>query len=167
MLHVDTGRVSQPWQSAHVIRDEAAVGGFLEDLPVLVFVLLGVFGLVSTSVFASREMSEREDADRLGEIAQEILDSVLSGLNVGDSHGNTLTVSALRDLNLTGWAGSVACGAGFCVGISVLYPRAEWLSSVVSGDPTSANITGYARHLLVVTDDDGSTTVVEVKVLAW
>lgn len=150
-----------------MIRDDAAVGGFLEDLPVLVFVLLGVFALVSTSVFASSDISERDEAERLESIAEEVLRAIMSGLKVGDSSGYTLTVSALRDVNLTCLAEPAARGRGFCVGIAVLYPRTEWLCSSISAGPASAVSTGFARYLLVATDDDGSNAVVEVRVLAW
>jgi len=149
------------------MRDNAGVGGFFEDLPVLVFVLLGVFVLVATGVFASREISEHREAERLEFVAQNLLDAVISGVTAGDSEFYMLTVGALKGLNLTGIVRSVTEGVSYCISIVLLYPRAEWLCSASSGAPMDAVSTGFARQLLNATDHDGTTAVLEVKALVW
>jgi len=149
------------------MRDDSAVGGFLEDLPVLLFVLLGVLALVSTSMFASSMISEQRRVESLDSVAEDILSAIVSGFRVGDSSVYTPTLAALRETNITGSAQAVASGCDYCVSIVMLHPRREWLCVAASTAPVGLVDTGYSKCLLNATDDDGLMAVVEVSVLAW
>lgn len=150
-----------------MIRGDEAVGGFYEDLPVLLFVLLGVFVLVSASVFASGQLSERRELDWMEGIAEEVLTAILSHLTSADGVGYTATMAAMREMGLDSLAGMAARDACYCVNVVAIHPRTEWLCSAARGDPGSAVLTGLARALLNAVCDDGSTGIVEVTVLAW
>ncbi len=150
-----------------MIQCDDAVGGFFEDLPVLAFVLLGVFALVSAGVVASDRMSEHRRADWLESVADDILKGVLMRLTSADAVGYTLTVAGMREMSLEALADGAAGDASYCVGIVVLHPRIEWLCSATKGDLRTATHAGYAESLFNATSDDGSTAIVKVTVLAW
>lgn len=151
-----------------MLRDEDAVGGFFEDLPVLALVLLGVFLLISTSVLVSKELSERRELDRLESVAEDIANAIRGHLTSGDgATGKMPTVPAMRQVNLPSLADPVASCVGYCASVVLLHPRTEWLSSATTGDTPDARRVVCAGGFLNALLEDGSVAIVEVKVLAW
>lgn len=151
-----------------MIRSDDAVGGFFEDLPVLAFVLLGTFVLVSTSVFTSSEMSEARELQRLEVLAGDIIKTMIMHMTGADRLVYTVTVAALRDMSLASLVDRFADDLqGYCVSVVALYPCNEWLTSAARGDSSSAVSTGFARTFLNATFDDGLIGVIEVTALVW
>lgn len=150
-----------------MLRGEDAVGGFFEDLPVLALVLLGVFLLVSTSALVSQELSGRRESERLGSVAEDILNAIMVHLTSGDLTGHMPTVPAMRQIDLRALADPVANCAGYCASIVSIHPRTEWLSSATAGDILVAQHVAYAGGFLNALLEDGSVAILEVKVLAW
>lgn len=150
-----------------MIRGDGGVGGFLEDLPVLLFVLLGVFVLISSSIFSSKASSDAQEAEKLDAIAYKILNGILSKINSVDLMERTPSVASMKEMRLDVLREIHEQGIGYCVAVVMLHPCIEWLSEFTSGDPVHADCTGYARAMLNAVSDSGSIAVVEVQVIAW
>lgn len=149
------------------MHDEEGVGGFFEDLPVLAFVLLGVFVLVTAGIVASRAVSERREAESLACAAESILTAVTSHLLSPNGVGGTLTAAAMRQMDLRAISDNVSCCDGYCVSVVMLHPLTEWLASATVGNPHVAILTGFCQRFMNAACDGGSIGIVEVRVLAW
>ncbi|MBN1677957.1 MAG: hypothetical protein JW880_05400 [Candidatus Thermoplasmatota archaeon] len=150
-----------------MIRRDDAIGGFFEDLPVLLFVLLGVFVLISASVIVSDRMSEQRRIDWLGSVADDILADILLRVTCADAVGYSLTVAGMREMRLEAATEAAAGDAYYCASVVMLHPSVEWLCSAAKGDPRTASNAGFAETLFSAISDDGSTAIVRVTVLAW
>lgn len=146
---------------------DEAVGGFFEDLPVLMFVLFGVFLLVSTSLFASGQIAEERRHGWIEGVADDLMAAIMSRVNAADAVGSTVTMASMREMDLGRIASAAVPDVRYCVSLVALHPHTEWLCSAISGDPSSATSTGIARSLFNALCDDGMIGVVEVTVLVW
>lgn len=147
--------------------DDAAVGGFFEDLTVLLFVLVGVAVVVSAGIWATQDATEARAGEELGLLAQDILTEVLSEISYPESLGYTPTLDHIRGLDLLGISERIRPDCRFCISVVEHHPERAWLCSATRGWPEAAADTGYASGFGNALDSTGMIAVVEVMVLVW
>lgn len=143
--------------------DEAAVGGFAEDLPVLMFVLAGVCMLVVSAVNATQD-AQGVPGPELEHRAELFAEGILDVACVADIP----TVSGLRSLNISDCLQPLAgdCTGSF-VTVRSVYPTADTLLSWGSLPTERPDAAGCCSRLADALDDDGTVVVVEVTVIVW
>lgn len=142
-------------------RDESGVGGFVEDLPVLVFVLVGVLALVSTSVWVAQERTDAQTALRSEALAEGLLDAVL--LRFSDGVDCSISVHELRSLNASMVDSLAPRGFDWMISILILHP---WVESIEVGDEGCAfgsTPSGYANRMINAEYGAGGCALVEVR----
>ncbi|MCU0853069.1 MAG: hypothetical protein MUC90_07465 [Thermoplasmata archaeon] len=146
--------------------DDAAVGGFFEDLPVLVLVLCGVAAIVSASVWSSGQIADEQSVRELDEIAQRFVDRLVeAALQV--EGGGYPSVDKLRVLNISRLAMGLPKAIGYAVSIVEIYPSLEWLLQYVSdGKPISTDASASIR-LVNAIDPWSRIVIVEARVIVW
>ena len=145
--------------------DEEAVGGFFEDLPVLVFVLAGVSVLVSSAVWAEQELA-RDRADAELEFAAEILVGAVCA-HLFPADGVLPTVDSLRTCNLSQVSLAAAPGQGCAVAVRERYPADLLLYNESVGCSVVPDVVASASRLMNAVDSRGLTVVVEVRASVW
>ena len=145
--------------------DDSGVGGFFEDLPVMIFVLAGVSSLIMTGAYASEEISRARESEELSFIAVHMVDGLVSHCRPVD--GAMPTLGHIRQLNASEICGSLASGRHFAAAMVLRHPGYELLcqgSDSVRGPACDAV---SATRLLNALDENGVITIVEVRVVAW
>ena len=143
------------------------VAGFLEDLPVLMFVLTGVFILVTAGVWTSDTLDAQRMRDRLEALAEDLVNEIVLETEARPGRESLSTVSALSRLNLSHLAGGVLSAHRCSIAIIERYPEVRWLvhwSDETPGPPIQA--IGAAR-LLNAFDEHLMVVVVEVRAIVW
>lgn len=143
--------------------DDAGVGGFAEDLPVMVFVLAGVSLLVGSAVNAVAEVRAVGDGD-LEATAELLVSAVLRSAQSLE----TPTIQWLRSSDLDRCVRDVAAGCnGFFLSIRMVHPTVEQLQSVGALPEMFPGMTGSCSRFLNAEADDMLITVVEVRAVVW
>jgi len=145
--------------------DEDAVGGFFEDLPVLIFVLAGVSVLVCSAVWAEGEIAQERSCTELEFAAEMLLEAACADLF--PEEGVLPTVDSLNGYNLSEGVLEAAGGRGCAVAVRECYPANELLSSRSVGDAAIPAEVASASRLMNAIDGQGLTVVVEVRVCVW
>jgi hypothetical protein len=145
--------------------DEDAVGGFFEDLPVLIFILAGVSVLVSSAVWAEQEIAQERSSAELEFASEMLLEAVCADLF--QEEGVLPTVDSLKGYNLSEDVLEAAGDRGCAVAIRECYPACELLSSTSVGDASIPVEVSSASRLMNAIDAQGLTVVVEVRVCVW
>jgi hypothetical protein len=145
--------------------DDAGVGGFLEDLPVLMFVLAGVTVLLSSAVWAASWFEQDRGEESLEDSAERVLETVLSGLPC--PRMGYPTAQGIVESNLTGAVEQSAQGVHWRLAIVMLYPGPEWLVSLSDCGVVTPASACSASKLLSASGPDGGTVVLEVTVVVW
>jgi len=143
------------------------VAGFFEDLPVLMFVLTGVFILVTAGVWTSNTLEAQRMRDRLKALAEDLVNEIVLETEARPGRESLSTVSALSRLNLSHLAGGVLSDHRCSIAIIERYPEVRWLvhwSDETPGPPIQA--IGAAR-LLNAFDEHLMVVVVEVRAIVW
>lgn len=143
------------------------VAGFFEDLPVLMFVLTGVFILVTAGVWTSNTLEAQRMRDRLKALAEDLVNEIVLETEARPGTESFPTVSALSRLNLSHLAGGVLSDHRCSIAIIERYPEVRWLvhwSDETPGPPIQA--IGAAR-LLNAFDEHLMVVVVEVRAIVW
>jgi hypothetical protein len=143
------------------------VAGFFEDLPVLMFVLTGVFIVVAAGVWTSNTLEAQRMRDRFESLAEGLVNEVVLEIEARLGGESLPTVSALSNLNLSHLAGGAMSAHRCSVAIIERYPEARWLvhwSDETADSPVQAVgaatlLNAFDEHLMVV--------VVEVRVIVW
>jgi len=145
--------------------DDSGVGGFFEDLPVMIFVLAGVSSLIMTGAYASEEISRARESEELSFIAVHMVDGLVSHCRPVD--GAMPTLGHIRQLNVSEICGSLASGRHFAAAMVMRHPGYELLcqgSDSVRGPACDAV---SATRLLNALDENGVIAIVEARVVAW
>jgi len=143
--------------------DETAVGGFVEDLPVMVFVLAGVCMLVGSAVDAADKV-RAGPGDELELVAERLVVEVVDAACVVDLP----TVAGLRSLNISDCARAIAESCvGSYVSLRSLYPASDVLLAWGSFPVERPEETGSFSRLVNAVDDKGLVIVVEVRAVVW
>lgn len=143
--------------------DDAGVGGFAEDLPVMVFVLAGVCLLVGSAV--SVVEGTRDDSGvRMECLAELLVGHVIDGVECSDLP----TVQGLRSLDLAGLTEGIGARCdGYYVLICLVHPWVEELNACGSLPDSRPSATGSFSCLVNALGDDTAVTVVEVRAIVW
>lgn len=146
--------------------DDAAVAGFFEDLPVLLFVLAGVSTLVLSGVMAAERASEKRLHSELDSAAERLLDSILMSLGAGEDIGNAW-ISSVGSVNISRCSAQVLDGEACAVNFVQYWPSLQWLRSEAPSMGIPSTNTGYASRVLNAIEDNGLVGIIEVTVHVW
>ena len=142
--------------------DERGIGGFVEDLPVLVFVLAGAVAVVSTASWTIEARVDAREQTAADALAADIIDALLFDLSEGGVRG--VYISELRALNATTIQTYVADEVDWALSILIIHP---WTESVeVRSDDcvmNSADVVGYANRMMTAQYDAEAYAFVEVR----
>lgn len=147
--------------------DDGAVGGFFEDLTVLLFVLVGVAVIVSAGVWTAQDSVEARADEQLSFLAHELLIGVLSEISHPETPGYLPTLDRIRSLDLLGIVDGFNSDCQFCISVAEHHPERAWLCSATRGWPEAAADTGSVSGFVNALDSTGMTALVEVMVLVW
>ena len=143
------------------------VAGFFEDLPVLMFVLTGVFIIVAAGVWTSNTLEAQRMRDRLEALAEGLVNEVVLETEARLGGESFPTVSALSHLNLSHLAGGVLPAHRCSIAIIERYPEARWLVHWPDETPDSPIQAVGAARLLNAFDEHLMVVVVEVRAIVW
>ena len=143
------------------------VAGFFEDLPVLMFVLTGVFIVVAAGVWTSNTLEAQRMRDRLEALAEGLVNEVVLETEARLGGESFPTVSALSHLNLSHLAGGVLPAHRCSIAIIERYPEARWLVHWPDETPDSPIQAVGASRLLNAFDEHLMVVVVEVRTIVW
>lgn len=148
-------------------RDDKGVAGFFEDLPVLMFVLIGVISLVLSGIWVARSLDSVHGLDELESFAEMLVDGVLSRLVRPETPGLMSSVAAAQCLDVSGIARDIIGERHCMVSIIARFPYYAWLNMYSDNQTDQPNLTGYCSRLLSAADGQGRTTIVEVRAVVW
>ncbi|MCX6658541.1 MAG: hypothetical protein NTY62_07670 [Euryarchaeota archaeon] len=143
------------------------VAGFFEDLPVLMFVLTGVFIVVAAGVWTSNTLEAQRIRDGLGALAEGLVNEAFLEVEARLGGESFPTVSALSNLNLSHLAGGVLPAHRCSIAIIERYPEVRWLVHWFDETPDSPIQAVGAAKLLNALDDHLMVVVVEVRAIVW
>ena len=148
-----------------VKRNQEGVAGFFEDLPVLLFVLMGVMVLVASATWVSQERASANLESELEEIARDITKALLR--SIAWQHGSVPRLSSVSGMDTVSVAEEVAQLRSFAVTVASLHPEIVTVATVTRGEPSAATSTGFARLLFNALDDAGLVCLLEVRAVVW
>lgn len=150
------------------MRDDCGgVAGFFEDLPVLMFVLTGVFIVVAAAVWTSTTLETQRLRYRLEALAEGLVNEVVLDIQTRLGGESVPTVDGLSHLNLSHLAGGVPPSIRFSVAIIERYPEIRWLAHSFEGNFDSPVSAVGAARLLNALDENLMVAAVEVRAIVW
>ena len=144
--------------------DESGVGGFIEDIPVLVFVLGGVVTLIGTGTWAAAYLADDVREETLRDLATDTIDRVLWTLSKGLE--GTKGLDAAATTNISGAFAGVPEGIGWLLSVDMLHPCSEQVLLISSGCLQNPTRTASESRLLN-SECDGMSAMVRVTVVVW
>jgi hypothetical protein len=145
--------------------DDFGVGGFLEDMPVLVLVLAGVVTLAGTGVWAEELKADARAEAELRSLANNLLDRVQWALS--DGSGSCISVNRIAMVNLSGAATTMPPRTSWLSSVEIVHPWCELVLLVKSGDEGSATRAASASRLLDAPCDPDWRVLLKVTVIVW
>ena len=150
-----------------MVADDRGVAGFFEDLPVLMFVLAGVFIIVAAGVWTSDALASQRFHSKLEGLAEELVNDIIHEVTVRAGADRLPSVDILSSLNL----GRVAADSvqSHCYSIAIIerYPLTLWLANCTEGFESQPFEAAGSALLLNALDSQLRVVVVEVRVLVW
>jgi hypothetical protein len=147
--------------------DDAAVGGFFEDLTVLLFVMVGVAVIVSAGVWTAHDAMDARADKELDLLAEELLTGVLREISRPEALGYAPTLDHIKGLDMLAVAAGIDSDCQFCISATEHHPEHAWLCSATRGWPEGAVRTAFASGFVNALCPTGMVAVVEVMVLVW
>jgi len=147
--------------------DDGGVAGFFEDLPVLMFVLVGVVTLVLCCTWVSRNLNAVQVQEELDSLAEDIVDSVMSRLLKPETPGLAPSASSAQKMDILDIASRVSGGRHYLVAMIARYPSCTWLNTGSDTNTVPPDATGYCSRLLNVIDGYERIVVLEVRAIVW
>jgi hypothetical protein len=147
--------------------DEAGVAGFFEDLPVLMFVLVGVTTLILCGTWVSKSLNALNAQEELDSLAENLVNSVMSSLLRPETSGIVPSVSSVQAIDISQIAAGVVGQRHYLVAIIVRYPSYCSLNKGSDNDTAPPDATGYCSRLLNVLDANERIVMLEVKAIVW
>ena len=144
--------------------DESGVGGFIEDIPVLVFVLGGVLTLVGTGAWAAAYHADCAKQDILRDLATDAIDRVLWTISLVPEGTRDIDAAALT--NISEAFSGVPEEMGWLLSIDLLHPCSEQVLVLSSGCLENPAHTASESRLLN-SECDGMCAMVRVTVIVW
>lgn len=148
-----------------VIRRDDGVAGFFEDLPVLMFVLVGVSVLVMSAAWVQQESAERDLEIQLDDGARRLAEDVVASFR--SCWGFVPRVASIQGKNLSSVVALPSDGYGCAVSVAIIHTNPSVLATYAEGGLGEASVTGYARILFNAEDDCGLVLILEVRVIVW
>ncbi len=149
-------------------RDDAAVAGFFEDLPVLLFVLAGVAAIVFSGVFSAAQRADGRLQEDLDAAASHMVEGLVAHLAELDLAGNGAPgEDQVRDIDLRSLAGQLAQGHACTISLVRVHPSHEVLARWSMMQESLPKATGYAARVMNAVGESGCFTMLEVRVLVW
>ncbi len=145
--------------------DRRGVGGFLEDIPVLVFVLAGVVALIGASVWTAGVRSDLAREVELESLADELVDLAL--WNLSDGLGGFVSVDRMERLDLSQLSGRVPGGTGWLISVDVIHPWAKQLVLAQWGGLDDVVYVGCGWKLVNAPYGTDGSAVVKVTAVVW
>lgn len=138
----------------------------MEDLPVLVFVLLGTMAVISTSVWVIEERAEIRAVADADVAADRLLDTLLLEMSRGEAR--SISMTSLRGINASKIFELCPDVRNWQVSILVIHP---WVEVFELNDYDSARGlmegTGYANRIINATYGVNGSALVEVRCVVW
>ena len=149
------------------MRNDEAVGGFFEDLPVLAFILTGFLLIASTNVAVTNQRNELERSERLELAAGRLAGSVLAAISEGCGEDNQL--NSVSSLNLSALlpASVLPQAFGWAISIALIHPWHEPLVKCSNGSPGPLAEAGWHCLLFSVRYCQLGVGVAEVVVVVF
>jgi hypothetical protein len=147
-------------------KDIRGIGGFFEDLPVLLFVLAGVLSVLSSACWTNAYSSEEAEFDDVRVRALAMMDSVLLRLS---EYASVPTEAQVGNLNLSALARQQGLDSDCCVSIWMLHPEVYLLASTgnIPEDDRMYGSSSSESRLFNVIDGSGRIGVGEIYVIVW
>ena len=146
--------------------DVRGVGGFLEDLPVLVFVLIGTMAVISTSVLVAEKRAEIRSLALADREAEKLLDELLALFSCGSDR--SISIERLRAANASQVGGLCPLDYRWQVSVIVIHP---WTETINVQCEACAQIglgeRGYANRVVNALYGTGGSAFVEVSCVVW
>ncbi len=147
-----------------MIKSEDGVAGFFEDLPVLMFVLLGVSALVMSGTWVAKTNATHDLEEELDGAALRIVQRLLV---MARDWSQMPRICSLAGMNISASVALETDGYGYAISVACLHPTSEMLTSATQGDVGDVGLTGFARTLFNAIDDQGLVRILEVQVIVW
>jgi len=149
-----------------VKRDECGVAGFLEDLPVLMFVLAGTLAIVVSALGASKAVVSRDEDKELECLADRCAELLLSEL-LGQHSEPVITVGSVCSTRLSKIVDEFLYERDFCMSILMVHPELKWLVQESGRSEEVPERACSASRLVNALTDDGRTAILEVRIIVW
>ncbi|UCE91842.1 MAG: hypothetical protein JSV90_01440 [Methanobacteriota archaeon] len=146
-------------------RDIAGVGGFVEDLPVLLFILMGTVSVITTSVWVAEGREKAKALADADEAAKRLVDAVLLRLSGGEANG--VSIAGLRSLNASQVNELCPSILSWQLSISIFHPRPEAVEHGCDGPGVGASGSGYHNRFVNASYDRDASALVEVRCVVW
>jgi hypothetical protein len=146
--------------------DERGVGGFFEDLPVLIFVLAGVSLLIVSGVRISSLRGDLEEDSALRYAAGMLVQRIAAA--VGESGLGSPTVESFNGTRIAILANETVARFSYSVSIVMRYPEVEWIL-VCKGEHSVQTPSRAASDSMFLNaiDENGRSVIVEVTAVVW
>ena len=144
--------------------DVNGIGGFFEDLPVLILLLAGVSSVVLTSAWSVEQRAQGEELEELNRSAERILGSALAAAS-DDGDGEFALEDLLRlDCRAIGLEPGID---GWVVVVEVVHPFMDGAVARSSASEPTPSSVGWASTVVNATYSGDMVAVVEVTCLVW
>ena len=150
-----------------MMADDGGVAGFFEDLPVLMFVLAGVFIIVATGVWTSDALARQRFHSKLEGLAEELVNDIIHEVRVRAGANQLPSVGILSSLDLGRLAAESVRSYCYSIAIVERFPTTQWLVNCSKASGSQPFESAGSALLLNALDSQLRVVVVEVKVLVW
>lgn len=147
--------------------DDRGVAGFFEDLPVLMFVLAGVFIIVAAGVWTSDALASQRFHNKLEGLAEELVNDIIHEVTVRAGANQLPSLDILTSLNLGRVAADSVQSHCYSIAIVERFPTTQWLVNCSKASGSQPFEAAGSALLLNALDSQLRVVVIEVEVLVW
>jgi len=149
-----------------VIEDQSGVGGFFEDLPVLMFVLAGTVTVIVSATFSVEVLASQEADKALERLATRCVDLIVA--EIMDGHGGVAVIAGALCATKIDRALQDFLGDGeFFASIVMIHPESKRLCTIREAPTEIAGRASSASRMINVLVENGLTGIVVVRALVW
>lgn len=148
--------------SSPMRNDCRGIGGFFEDLPVLLFVLAGSMLLIGTNAWITVGKDTLEESRMAEEIAEDLAASFMLALI--DESGDDVTVESMRLVNVSSIGTEATLPEPWRISVTVIHPWRELVLALGAQGWSSDAYTGWHSQLLNLRYGVSGCAVAEVVV---
>ncbi len=150
-----------------MMADDRGVAGFFEDLPVLMFVLAGVFIIVAAGVWTSDALASQRFHNKLEGLAEELVNDIIHEVTVRAGANQLPSLDILTSLNLGRVAADSVQSHCYSIAIVERFPTTQWLVNCSKASGSQPFEAAGSALLLNALDSQLRVVVIEVEVLVW